>query len=78
MSKWSKRAVVALLCVACLMLAGCSGNVGVGMSVGVPVGNNGHVSVSGQDVTLELGNNTTLLLQDTADDLALLSDSFVF
>jgi hypothetical protein len=30
-----------------LSLAGCSGNVGVGMSVGVPVGNHGRVSVGG-------------------------------
>jgi hypothetical protein len=31
----------------CLFLVGCSGNVGVGMSVGVPVGNHGFVSVGG-------------------------------
>lgn len=31
----------------CLVLAGCSGRVGVGMSVGVPVGSNGFVSVGG-------------------------------
>ena len=31
----------------CLVLAGCSGNVGVGVSVGVPVGNHGYVSVGG-------------------------------
>ena len=30
-----------------LSLAGCSGNVGVGVSVGVPVGNHGYVSVGG-------------------------------
>ena len=29
----------------CLVLTGCSGNVGVGVSVGVPVGSHGHVSV---------------------------------
>jgi hypothetical protein len=29
----------------CLVLTGCSGNVGVGLSVGVPVGNHGYVSV---------------------------------
>ena len=28
-----------------LSLAGCQGNVGVGVSVGVPVGNHGYVSV---------------------------------
>lgn len=31
----------------CLVLAGCSGNVGIGVSVGVPVGNHGYVSVGG-------------------------------
>jgi hypothetical protein len=29
----------------CLTLGGCSGNVGVGLSVGVPVGNHGYMSV---------------------------------
>ena len=28
-----------------LSLSGCSGNVGVGVSVGVPVGNHGYMSV---------------------------------
>ena len=36
--------VVALM-VAMLSIAGCSGNVGVGLSVGVPVGNYGYMSV---------------------------------
>lgn len=31
----------------CLLLVGCSGNVGVGVSVGVPVGNHGYVSLGG-------------------------------
>ena len=31
----------------CIVLVGCSGNVGVGLSVGVPVGNHGYVSVGG-------------------------------
>ncbi len=30
-----------------LSLAGCNGNVGVGVSVGVPVGNHGYMSVGG-------------------------------
>ncbi len=42
-----KRLVLAALVVAMLALAGCSGNVGVGMSVGVPVGNHGYISVGG-------------------------------
>ena len=37
-------AIIALLLTS-LSLAGCSGNVGVGVSVGVPVGNHGHMSV---------------------------------
>ena len=28
-----------------LLLAGCNANVGVGMSVGVPIGNHGYMSV---------------------------------
>jgi hypothetical protein len=31
-----------------LALGGCSGNVGVGVSVGVPVGNYGYMSVGGR------------------------------
>jgi hypothetical protein len=46
--KRAKRtiALVAVL-LTTLSLTGCSGNVGVGMSVGVPVGNHGRVSVGG-------------------------------
>lgn len=39
-------AVIAILLTS-LSLVGCSGNVGVGVSVGVPVGNHGYVSVGG-------------------------------
>ncbi len=39
-------AIIALLLTS-LTLAGCSGNVGVGLSVGVPVGNHGYMSVGG-------------------------------
>ena len=39
-------ALVALL-LTTLSLAGCSGNVGVGVSVGVPVGNHGYMTVGG-------------------------------
>lgn len=38
---------VLLLAVACLALAGCSGSVGVGMSVGVPIGDHGYMSIGG-------------------------------
>jgi predicted small secreted protein len=30
-----------------LLLAGCSANVGVGMSVGVPIGSHGYMTVGG-------------------------------
>ncbi len=39
-------ALIALLLTS-LSLAGCSGNVGVGVSVGVPIGNHGYMSVGG-------------------------------
>lgn len=39
-------AVMALL-LSSLLLAGCDANVGVGMSVGVPVGSHGYMSVGG-------------------------------
>ncbi len=47
MKQTLKRIAVGLLLVSCLALAGCSGNVGVGMSVGVPVGNHGYMSIGG-------------------------------
>jgi len=45
--KYTRAIMIALLSLCCLMLAGCQGNVGVGMSVGVPVGNHGHMSIGG-------------------------------
>lgn len=47
MNRWTKRVIALLLCACCLLLSGCSGNVVVGMSVGVPVGNHGYISVGG-------------------------------
>lgn len=47
MTKNMKRIVILLLSIACLMLGGCNANVGVGMSVGVPVGSNGHMRIGG-------------------------------
>lgn len=47
MNRMTRRIMVLLLSLCCLALAGCQGNVGVGMSVGVPVGNHGYVSVGG-------------------------------
>ena len=42
-----KRMAIALLGACCLLLGGCDANVGVGMSVGVPVGSHGHMRVGG-------------------------------
>jgi len=47
MNEWTKRLLIVLLSVICLMLGGCNANVGVGMSVGVPVGSNGHMRIGG-------------------------------
>jgi predicted small secreted protein len=44
---WVRRVGIVLLIACCLMLTGCSGNVGVGMSVGVPVGSSGHMRIGG-------------------------------
>ena len=41
------RAACILLAITSLLLGGCSGNVGVGLSVGIPVGSHGYVSVGG-------------------------------
>ena len=42
----ARRVVLAAALLATLALSGCNANVGIGMSVGVPVGNNGRMSVS--------------------------------
>jgi predicted small secreted protein len=42
---WIRRFLVTVLAVISLMLGGCNANVGVGFSVGVPIGNHGHLSV---------------------------------
>ena len=39
------RWILAALLGGSLILGGCSGNVGVGLSVGVPVGNHGYMSL---------------------------------
>ena len=43
--KLLKALVFSTLVLTTLILTACSGNVGVGVSVGVPIGNNGHISV---------------------------------
>ncbi|MEE4272965.1 MAG: hypothetical protein V2I67_14925 [Thermoanaerobaculales bacterium] len=45
MGRLTRTVVVIAILLSCLTLIGCSGNVGVGLSVGVPVGNHGYVSV---------------------------------
>ena len=45
MKKLTKTIAWLVLFLSCLLLTGCDGNVGVGMSVGVPVGNHGYMSV---------------------------------
>jgi predicted small secreted protein len=47
MRRASRITAVIALVLTSLSLAGCNGNVGVGVSVGVPVGNHGYVSVGG-------------------------------
>ena len=45
MHRLTRLGAFAGLILACLSIAGCSGNVGVGVNVGVPVGNHGYVSM---------------------------------
>lgn len=47
MNRKTRRIGIGLLALVCLLLAACSGNVGVGVSVGVPVGDHGYVSLGG-------------------------------
>ncbi len=47
MNRTIKRIILGLLAATCLLLAGCDANVGVGMSVGVPVGSNGYMRLGG-------------------------------
>ena len=47
MNKILRRTGLMAMLLSCLLLAGCSGNVGVGLSVGVPIGNHGYMSVGG-------------------------------
>jgi hypothetical protein len=45
MRKLIKKTALAMTLMSCLLLGGCSGNVGIGLSVGVPVGSHGYMSV---------------------------------
>ena len=42
----ARRVVLAATLLATLVLSGCNARVGVGMSVGVPIGSNAHMSLS--------------------------------
>jgi hypothetical protein len=45
MRRLARMIGVLLVVLSTLSLSGCSGNVGVGLSVGVPVGSHGYMSV---------------------------------
>jgi hypothetical protein len=45
MNKSVRKAGMLTLLLSSLLLAGCSGNVGVGLNVGVPIGNHGYMSL---------------------------------
>ena len=47
MKKAKRSIALAALLLVSMSLSGCSGNVGIGMSVGVPIGNHGYMSVGG-------------------------------
>jgi predicted small secreted protein len=40
-----RKSLLVLLLASSALIAGCNANVGVGMSVGVPIGNHGHMSI---------------------------------
>lgn len=47
MKKLQRLTLLILLGAIYLMLTGCDANVGVGVSVGVPVGDHGYISIGG-------------------------------
>jgi len=47
MKRFARKTAFVALLLSSLLLCGCSGNVGVGMSIGAPVGSHGYVSVGG-------------------------------
>jgi len=47
MIKTRRRIALFALLLTTLSLAGCNGNVGIGLSVGVPIGDHGYMSVGG-------------------------------
>ena len=47
MRKLTRNTLFWLLLASSALISGCQGNVGVGLSVGVPIGNHGYMSVGG-------------------------------
>ena len=45
MNKGIRKSLIVALLVTSTLIAACSGNVGVGLNVGVPIGNHGYMSV---------------------------------
>jgi len=43
--KLAKSAAIISLVISCLALYGCSSNIGVGLNVGIPIGNHGYISL---------------------------------
>jgi predicted small secreted protein len=42
---WKRSLALLALCLVCLGLTGCNANVGVGVNVGVPIGDHGYMSI---------------------------------
>ena len=40
-----RKSLLVVLLASSALIAGCNANVGVGVSVGVPIGNHGHMSI---------------------------------
>jgi hypothetical protein len=45
MKNGMKKILLVMLLASSAMIAGCGGNVGVGLNVGVPIGNHGYMSL---------------------------------
>jgi predicted small secreted protein len=45
MKNGMKKILLVMLLASSAIIAGCSGNVGVGLNVGIPIGNNGYMSL---------------------------------
>lgn len=48
MKNGMRKSLLVLLLASSALIAGCNANVGVGVSVGVPIGNHGHMSIGTQ------------------------------